>query len=156
MLPLALLAGSVPLAGQSTQSGFSVGATVSRSCQIDASPLAFGNYDPVARHATAPLDADTILVVTCTKGTPAAIALNAGRNASGGGHFMASGSERLRYDLYQDAGRGQRWGDAPGELLTLGPSDGNARSVHIYGRVPADQDVLVGTYSDTVVATVYF
>ncbi|HET6957702.1 MAG TPA: spore coat U domain-containing protein [Vicinamibacterales bacterium] len=143
--------------GQSAaQSGMSIAATVNRSCQIDGASLAFGTYDPVSRNATAPLDGETILVVTCTRGTPAAIALNAGGHASGGRRFMASGANLLNYDLYQDAGRGQHWGDSPGDVLMLGPSTGDPKSVYIYGRVSADQDVPVGAYADTVVATVYF
>ena len=146
----------VTIAAQTAQSGMSVAATVSRSCQIDGASLAFGNYDPVARHATAPLDAETILVITCTKGTPAVVALNAGGHAQGTRRFMANGGNLLNYDLYQDSGRHQHWGDTSGDTLTLAPSTGDPRSIYVYGRVPANQDVPVGGYADSVVATVYF
>ena len=156
VLAVVLAGGPAPADAQVAQSGMSVAATVSRSCQIDGGSLAFGNYDPVARNATAPLDAETIIVITCTKGTPASIALNAGGHAQGASRFMASGPSLLRYDLYQDAGRNQHWGDSPGDTLALGPSTGDPRSIYVYGRVLANQDVPVGGYSDSVVATVYF
>jgi spore coat protein U-like protein len=153
---LMAVAGAVDVRAQFAQAGFSIGATVGRSCHLDGSPLAFGNYDPIASNANAPLDASTMIVVTCTKGTPAAIAMNAGGNASGSQRFLASGPARLGYELYQDPARQLRWGDTPSEMLMLGASSGDPRSVYVYGRVPANQDVQVGTYSDSVVATVYF
>jgi len=133
-----------------------VGATVARSCQIDGGSLAFGNYDPVVGHANAPLDAESLMVITCTKGTPAVIALNSGGHASGGRRFMGSGADLLSYDLYRDPGRNLRWGDSPGDALTLSPSVGSPQSIYVYGRVPATQDVPIGAYTDSVVATVYF
>jgi len=145
-----------PLLAQAAQSGMSVAATVARSCQIDGGVLAFGNYDPVGHHAGAPLDAETIIVIMCTKGTPAVVALSVGAHGSGARRFMASGAEVLNYDLYHDAGRNLHWGDSPGDALTVGPSPGTSQSVYIYGRVPANQDVPIGAFTDSVVATVYF
>lgn len=144
------------LLAQAAESGMRVAATVARSCQIDGGSLGFGNYDPVGRNASAPLDSETIIVITCTKGTPAVVALNAGGHASGVLRYMDSGTDLLLYDLYQDPGRNLHWGDSPGDALTLGPSAGNPQSIHIYGRVPGNQDVPVGSYTDSVVATVYF
>jgi len=148
--------GAAPTGAQSTQAGLLVAATVTRSCQLEAGPLTFGSYDPVANHATVPLDGETIMTVTCTKGTPAAIALGAGGNGTAGQRFMTSGPNLLGYDLYQDPSRGQRWGDSPAEMLTLRASNGDPQSIYIYGRVPPNQDVPVGSYADTIVATVYF
>jgi spore coat protein U-like protein len=133
-----------------------VAATVGRSCLIDSGPLAFGDYDPVGRNAAAPLDAEGILTVICTRGTPSAVALDAGQHAAGQTRFMASGADRLGYELYQDQSHTVRWGDTPGDVLTLAPSDGSPRSVRVYGRVASNQDVAVGRYFDSIVATVVF
>lgn len=133
-----------------------VAAVVGRSCLIDSSPLAFGEYDPVGRHASAPLDGEATLTVTCTKGTPSIVALDGGQNANGQARFMASGGNRLAYELYQDSSHTIRWGDAPSDALTLGPSNGSAQSLHVYGRVAPNQDVAVGQYLDSIVATVVF
>lgn len=143
-------------AAQEAASAMSVAVTVSRSCEVEVSPLAFGAYDPVDRNAAAPLDTETIMIVTCTKGTPANIALGSGGNASGSLRYMANGANLLNYEIYQDAARLVRWGDATGDQVVLGPSTGDPQSVHIYARVPAKQDVPIGVYSDAVVATVYF
>ncbi|HEY2165312.1 MAG TPA: spore coat U domain-containing protein [Gemmatimonadaceae bacterium] len=155
-LAVGLIGAPAPIDAQLAESGMSMAATVSRSCQIDGGSLAFGNYDPVAGNAVAPLDAETIIVLTCTKGTPAVLALNAGGHAQGTLRFMANGTNLLNYDLYQDSGRNQHWGDAPGDTLTVGPSTGDPRSIYVYGRVPANQDVQVGSFNDSVVATVLF
>jgi len=148
--------GSASTGAQSTEAGLLVSATVTRSCQLEAGPLTFGSYDPVSNNATIPLDGETILTVTCTKGTPAAIALGNGANESGGVRFMKSGGDSLGYALFQDAARGQPWGDQTGNMLTLAPSNGDPQSIYVYGRIPPNQDVPIGSYTDSIVATVHF
>jgi spore coat protein U-like protein len=156
MVALGVGFGAATVAGQSTQASMRVAAQVSRTCQIDAGPLAFGAYDPIGLHSTAPLDGEAIITVTCTKGTPAVIALGAGGNASGSQRFMANGTFRLQYDLYQDSTRSLPWGDTSGNWQKLRAATGDSMSISVYGRIPGAQDVSVGTYSDSVVATVYF
>ena len=61
----------------------SVTATVANNCSISTTALAFGSYDPVTTHASAPLDSTGTVVISCTKGAAATIGLNTGSNASG-------------------------------------------------------------------------
>ena len=49
------------------------------------------------------------------------------------------------------------WGNAGGGLLSPAAAPSKAaRNFTVYGRVPSNQDVAAGSYSDTVVATVNF
>ena len=70
---------------------------------------------------------------------------------------MASGTNRIRYDLYQDTLHAVTWGD----VLTATDMDYTstgmaAQTFNIYGRMPAGQDAVTGSYTDTVTATINF
>jgi spore coat protein U-like protein len=136
----------------------SVSATVTNNCTISTAAVAFGSYDPVVAHASVDLDGTGTVVVACTKGAVATVGLGLGSNASGSTRRMTDGaSEFLTYELYQDAGRTTVWGNAGAGLYSPGAAPSKtARNFTVYGRVAANQDVVAGNYSDTVVATVNF
>jgi spore coat protein U-like protein len=111
----------------------------------------------VAANATAPLDGVGTVTVTCTKGAPAKVGLGIGSNAQGTTRRMLGGTAHLTYELYKDTGRATVWGDTIDTALDIPAApDRNPRSFSVYGRVPQAQDATVGTYTDTVVATVNF
>lgn len=136
----------------------SVSANVNARCSISApSTLAFGVYDPVVDHVSADLDADTSVTVACTKNSPGVwVGLDLGANASGSTRRMASGAERLAYELYSDAGRTTVWGSVLASGVSYTPTSKDPVNISVYGRVPAGQDVGVGSYSDSVTATINF
>jgi spore coat protein U-like protein len=150
----AALAPCAAFAAGSDADSFEVTATMLASCEVSASDLAFGNYDPVtASH----LDADTSLSVTCTNGTPYHVGLSLG---DGAGASMAerrmtkSGdTETLSYVLYQDDQRSVLWGTTGADRLS-GTGDGTPNTIDVYGRVPMQQSAPAGTYDDTIVVTV--
>jgi len=146
------------LSGQTVSSSLSVNATVSKNCTISTAPVTFGAYDPVAAHATAPLDATGTVTITCTKGAPAKVGLGAGSNAEGTTRRMSQGAGAyLTYELYSDTSRTTIWGDTLDTALDIPAApDRNPRNFTVYARVPAGQDATVGNYADTVVATVNF
>ena len=152
-----LLACPGTLLGQVGAAGFGVGATVIRSCDIQTTPLAFGAYDPLVLHATQPLDREASVTITCTKGTPATVSVDGGLHASGAMRHLSNGSVVLRYDLFKDAGRTQRWGEGDGDALQPGEAPSEApRTFAVFGRILPGQDIPVGTYTDSVVVTVEF
>ncbi|GAB3470394.1 Csu type fimbrial protein [Azotobacter salinestris] len=138
-----------------------VSATVIPNCSITTTPLAFGDYDPVVTHASADLDATGTVNITCTQDAPVQITLGEGLNADSGStgaaplRQMTNGGDFLSYDLYSNAGRTTVWGDdATVDVESIGTG---LEEVHtVYGRIPAGQNVAVGNYADTVVATVIF
>ena len=71
---------------------------------------------------------------------------------------MTSGSDFLNYALYKDAARTQVWGTgmAGGSTLAYNAASKASTNLTVYGTVPANQDVTVGSYSDTVVATINY
>ena len=102
--------------------------------------------------------------IACTKGSGPSIGLNAGTNpgaVAGVTRAMANGTNRLGYELLQPAaapGNGAVWTDIGGaNPLNAGVSPSKvARGFTVQAQIPAGQDVAVGSYSDTVTATVNF
>jgi len=146
------------LSAQSATASLAVNASVQKNCTITTAPVAFGNYDSVAANATAPLDGIGTVTVTCTKGAPAKVGLNDGSNAQGTTRRMAQGAaDYLTYELYKDTAHASRWGNTADTALEI-PAAPNQipRDFPVYGRVAPAQAAAVGTYSDTVMATVNF
>jgi spore coat protein U-like protein len=127
----------------------------SQTCKIQGvvSP-AFGTYDPFS---TTPLDVVGSLRHNCPQNTPVRILLDRGGSATFTPRQMRSGSEVLAYNLYLDppSSPGARiWGDGSGGTYEY---NGTGKiTVELYGRVFAQQDVAVGTYTDTVTVTAFF
>ena len=148
------------LSGQSASAtaSLSISASVSKNCTITTAPVAFGAYDPVTLNATAPLDSIGTVTVTCTKGAPAKVGLNPGGNAQGTTRRMTGGTSAfLTYELYKDSGHATVWGDTIDTSLDIPAAPNrNPRNFSVYGRVASAQDAAVGSYTDTVVATVNF
>lgn len=144
--------------GSATSASLTVTANVSKNCTISTAPVNFGAYDPVAANATAPLDGIGTVTVTCTKGAAAKVGLSVGANAQGTTRRMSQGAAAyLAYELYRDSTHSTVWGDTIDTALdiTAAPSK-DPRNFTVYGRVAQAQDVTVGSYTDTVLATVNF
>jgi spore coat protein U domain-containing protein, fimbrial subunit CupE1/2/3/6 len=130
-------------------------AAVQPTCSVSvASAIAFGAYDPFS---TVPLDTTgTITLQHCSQ-TPVTIAIGPGRSGSFSSRAMRGpGGDLLRYDLYLDAARSIVWGDgAPGTSTwaSASPSD---RTIAVYARAFAAQDVSTGAYDDTITVTINY
>jgi spore coat protein U-like protein len=120
-------------------------------CWISASGPAFGAYDPLA---TTPVDAAGSVQYVCT--TPAQVSFSTGSSGNFGSRAMQGPQGALVYNLFVDAARTQVWGDGTaGTALPTVPA-GLLRSVPVYGRIPARQNVAAGSYSDSLVVTFVF
>jgi spore coat protein U-like protein len=138
-----------------------VSASVTASCTIGTAPVAFGAYDPTAG---ADLDAQGTLTVFCTNGATTTVTLGQGSNANTGSTDAApvrrmlggvGGTDHLGYALYSEATYTTVWGnDATSDVDYTG--SGLSANLTVYGRIPAGQNVTVGSYTDTVVATITF
>jgi spore coat protein U-like protein len=97
------------------------------------------------------------VTIACTKGAGPLVELGLGSNASGSVRRLSSGTDFLTYELYSDASRSTVWGTGAADDFAPGAAPSKvARNFPVYGRVAANQDVVAGVYSDTVVATVNF
>ncbi len=154
----ALLVSGVQPAGAATASAnLTITATVTNNCTITTAPVAFGAYDPVVANASTALDSTGTVTVACTKGAAATVGLDLGTNASAAVRRLSDGTNFLTYELYKESARTTVWGNAGAALYSAGAAPSKApRSVTVYGRIPAGQDIPAGAYGDTVVATVNF
>jgi len=106
-----------------------------------------------------PQDTTGTVTYNCTGAMPTptsiTIQLNQGNASSYNPRQLRSGPDSLNYNLYLDAAGQFIWGDTTGgtSAYTSTVLNGN---VTIYGRIPARQNVKVGTYTDTIVVTINF
>jgi len=144
--------------GGSSTATLTVHAVVVRNCTVVASPVDFGNYDPLVANRTQPLDSMGTVTVECTRGTAPTVELDLGSNADGTTRRMSEGTEFLVYELYSDPGRTTIWGTgSQGVKLPASPGiGGGATPETIYGRIDAGQNAAPGDYNDTVNVTVIF
>jgi spore coat protein U-like protein len=133
-------------------------------CNVTATGLSFGGYDalnPVPASATA------VIEVTCNikeknKAAPLTVSISVSSGSSGnfGQRSMThvSGADVLYYNLYMEAGGGGIWGDGGGgsENLVAYVTQEAPVNAKIYGKIPAGQNVLVGSYSDAVTVSILY
>lgn len=152
-LSIATVAGAETLGQQ-----MEVTATVVANCRLVVPPLSFGTYDPLDGHSVQPADASTVITVTCTRSTGAAVAFDFGLNSlSGSDRAMSGGgAERLRYEIYRDAARSLVWSRGTDAVRVISRGISSAEQLTVFGRIPPRQEVAPGAYSDLLTATVDF
>lgn len=132
-------------------------AQSSPSCTISVTSVAFGNYNVFTTSAN---DSSGTVTFRCnSQSTNISIALSDGSSSTFSPRTLRKGGEVLNYNLYRDAARSTIWGDGTGgtSLYThANPPNNSNVNVTIYARIPAQQDVSAGTYSDTVSAVINF
>lgn len=133
-------------------------------CSITSNPgMGFGLYDDSSASDTN--SASTITVNCLRNGGPPNpdVTLTLGPSANSGlitTRQMKSGANVMNYNLYRDSGRSQVWGQTPGvDAMTITvtgiPNNGSKNATFtVYGRIPAQQNVGVGGYSDSVQMTI--
>lgn len=128
------------------------------ACSLGGGSVAFGAYDPIS---LAPLDTIGSLVFQCSqKDHNVMITLSRGSGTSFATRRMLNGSQQLLYNLYRDIGRTIIWGDGSGgsQAYLINNPQPNNRDIRvpIFGRIPAGQNVKVGSYADTITITLFF
>lgn len=99
--------------------------------------------------------------VTCTKGSTYSVGINNGSNASGNVRNMASGGNRLSYEIYKGSTT-ERWGSSGTERWASSASsslssDGLLRTYDYTAKILNTQTTPpAGTYTDTVVVDIAF
>ena len=129
-------------------------ATYDNACWIVATDINFGATPPpqqaIHEHGS--------IRVQCAPGTPWKVGLNNGQHFDGAMRRMAGPAGTVRYQLYLDEAHTRVWGDDDETDRAAGTTDvaGNTVAITVYGEVPAQPDLAVGSYSDTIVATLYY
>lgn len=147
----AILALAVPASAATDTDQLTVTATVQSGCALDGGTLNFGQY--VSGQQTDLDVTGTIGYVSCSGSLT--IELDGGGNGSTTNRQMRSGENRLNYQIFRNPTRTANWGggnSAHGVTL-IGTQSG---SVQVYGRIPRNQTVPAGTYTDIVNITLNF
>ena len=139
-------------------SQFTVTGNVVANCTISTTGINF-TYDPVAANASSNALATGTVTIACTKGSSPSIGLDNGLYAglgSAGARAMRLGATAnyLGYNIYWPGTTTQWTNAAP--FVPSAPVSKAARTFNMDGAAIAGQDVAVGSYTDTVTATVNF
>ena len=158
LVAAAMVWGGDVLAGTASTT-FAVNGSVIANCTISATGISF-TYDPVVANATTNATATGTITLACTKGSAPSIALDSGLYAglaSAGPRAMRLGATTnyLGYDIYQPGTTNTSWTTAA-PYIPSAPTSKAARNFTMNGAAIGGQDVTVGSYTDTVTATVNF
>lgn len=156
-MPLLIAAGwSSAIHAGTASTTMIVTATVTSSCSVAASPLAFGSYN--GRQ----VDATAAIAASCSNGTSYQI----GVDSDGGDgvspaqrQLVGTGDEvraPLNYAIYVDNLRHNPWGSNTGVDTVSGIGNGTLQSIPVYGRIAANQAPGRGIYQDAVRVTISF
>jgi spore coat protein U-like protein len=156
----AALVGLVPVAHAATASGaMSVSASVTGSCVVGASTLAFPSVTSAVISA-GNVDAVGNISVNCTAGSAYTVLLNTGSSAGStlANRKMSAGNNQwLGYSIYTTAARTTVWGDGTsGSGTMVGVGTGLSQSIFAYGRIFQGQIATAANYADVVNVTVQY
>jgi spore coat protein U domain-containing protein, fimbrial subunit CupE1/2/3/6 len=128
-------------------------------CYVTSTPVNFNTYDVFS---PIPSDSTGSLTLNCNnpdkKPLPVTIAISSGNAGIFTPRQMrqTTGPDRMNYNLFIDPSRTTIWGDGTGStsIVTEVVTRDFILNEVIYGRVPAQQNLSVGTYSDILTVTV--
>lgn len=162
LLATAVLAAGIAAPAQAAESAdFKVLIDIDASCDV----VSTQNIDFDTQFANAgTLNATGEVVVQCTNGQAYDVQLDGGGSNDVSARRMvnATGTDSVAYQLYQDAGRSDIWGQTDGTDTVTGTGTGYGSGatfdrVHtVYAQATLVGDELAGAYEDTVTATVTF
>ena len=125
----------------------------SANCTVSTSGLNFGTYDVFS---TVNDDITATITVNCTKNRSYSISLSSG-SGTFGSRTLTGTVGSLTYNLFLDSTHLTIWGDGSSGTGTFsGVGTGANIGTPVYGRIPAKQNVHVGSYSDLITVTVTF
>ena len=141
---LAAFAG--PALAQSTDT-LTVLANVGGECTVTGGTLDFGSYSGTQKDVEVPINFE------CNAPTNIAISMDGGATGDPNGRQMFNGdfSSQILYELFQDSARTDLWGGFPEDSADfVNATSGNPT---VFGRIPAGQSPLPGSYSDAITIT---
>jgi len=155
-----LLLGAMPWAelhaqAQTVSTTFQVKARVEAVCSVTATNLDFGTYSS----GGAAIQGTSNVQATCTPGSTYNIKLNAGSGGGTiyGGRQMASGANKLNFQLYRDTTRTNIWGETIGTDTVQDAGTGLQKSHTVYGTIPGAQVIpAASNYASTINVTIEY
>ena len=126
-------------------------AKVYAICSVSTVPVNFGTYNVYTTGNALTIGQITVL---CNPLTAYIVSLNSGQHGTIAQRKQASSNDFLLYNLYTDPARTILWGDGSTNGVTV--SSSGSTPLNVYGSMPGQQNVSVGSYLDTVAVTVLF
>lgn len=133
------------------------------SCSINVPDFTFNAYDTNNKSSA---DASSTVSVTCSAlatGSNIAydISISKGNSGTYSERELMSGVSTLAYNLFTNSARSVVWGDGSGMSTSVSAAytlSSLSRTDHfdIFGRIPAEQNVPVGQYTDILTVTIAF
>jgi len=129
-------------------------------CNVTATSVNFGAYDVFV---TAPDDSTGTITILCDKNTSTVrTSISASPNSGGFNPRKmrpATGTYLLNYNLFTNSARTTIWGDGTAGTSTMISNNvrkGTPVTLNVFGRIPAGQDVGVGSYSEILTVTIAY
>ena len=147
---------TVPAYADATPTDLKVSALVNMACTITTTHLAFGDYQPLLANKESDLQKQGGITTTCTNGSSGVIQLDNGIHAAGTQRNMVSledGTKYLKYDVKVGSYTGPAWNMESGEAYA---GTGLAVDSVVWGVIPMAQNVIDGSYSDTLKVTIVY
>jgi spore coat protein U-like protein len=133
------------------------------SCEVSATSIPFGNYDPAS---TSPREVTGTVSVACLVlviglNVSWTLSLDDGLGTSFTPRRLSSGADTLNYNIYTSSSYGTIWGDGSPGTSTVSDSvfliaGMTHRQYTMHARIPALQDVRPGSYGDSVVVSILY
>lgn len=133
---------------------------VAADCSLQATPLIFGTYNPLASASTSIM---AMITVTCLAMVADQVSYEIRLSRSPASSYsqrkMRDGASVLDYQLYTGSAMTEIWGDGTGGTVvvrgSLSLTAGTARSASytVYGRLIGNHAIFPGTYLDPVSVT---
>ncbi len=130
------------------------------ACTVTATDLNFGTYDVISG---SPNDGAGNVNVNCHFLIALGLHYTVKLSTGGSGTYLSrqmqkNVSSQLNYNLYTNSGRTTVWGDGNGGtsynvFTSLVGLLSHNRDYAVYGRIPAQQNVASGSYSDSIIVT---
>jgi len=127
------------------------------ACPVSTTSANFGTYDVFSASANASTATITYRCGNADKDI--LITLSQGSSPTFTPRMLRNGTEVLQYNLYRDAAFSTIWGDGTSGTATYtlkNPPNNQDVILTVYGRIPAQQDVAVGSYADGLIVTINF
>ncbi len=133
------------------------------NCTLGVTAVAFGSYNPFIGTSTA---SNGNIQVTCSAAVIATVSytvtFSTGNSGNYVNRYMVNGASHLLYNIYNAANGGSIYGDGTGGTVII--NDGYVmptlapvvKNYVVFGIIPALQNLPVGSYSDSMTATLTF
>ncbi len=121
------------------------------ACIVNATPVAFGDIDPLSDEPTESVGS---IAVECPESTAYTLSITPGKGTYNQ-RLMTFGERTLAYNLYIDQEYLFIFGDGTGDTRVV-TGEGVVTEHGVYGRVPSQPKAYPGTYTDDIVVTVSY